>query len=61
MTPALAIWMTLLMTLLPDSDYLEVLAALIGDLALVHRHFGTTSRYEWMFWEMAYHKQGWPV
>jgi hypothetical protein len=31
------------------------------DRALVHRHFGTTSRYEWMFWEMAYHKQGRPA
>ena len=35
MTPALAIRMILLMTLLPDSDYAEVMAALIGDLALV--------------------------
>ena len=35
MTPALAIRFTLLMTLLPDADYTEVLAALLGDLALV--------------------------
>jgi thiaminase/transcriptional activator TenA len=27
----------------------------------VHRHFRTTSRYEWMFWDMGYHKGGWPV
>ena len=35
MTPALAIRFTLLITLLPDADYTEVLAALLGDLALV--------------------------
>jgi hypothetical protein len=36
MTPALTIRLTLLMTLLPgDADYAEVLAALLGDLALV--------------------------
>jgi thiaminase (transcriptional activator TenA) len=28
---------------------------------LVRRHFRTTSRYEWMFWDMGYRKQGWPV
>ena len=27
----------------------------------VHRHFRTTSRYEWMFWDMGYRKQTWPV
>lgn len=32
-----------------------------SERALVHRHFRTTSRYEWMFWEMGYRKQGWPV
>jgi hypothetical protein len=36
MTPALAIRLTLLMTLMPgDADYAEVMAALLGDLALV--------------------------
>jgi hypothetical protein len=35
MTPALAIRFTLLMTLMPDADYAEVMAALIGDLAAV--------------------------
>jgi thiaminase (transcriptional activator TenA) len=25
------------------------------------RIFRTTSRYEWMFWDMAYHRRGWPV
>ncbi|HWG62219.1 MAG TPA: thiaminase II [Streptosporangiaceae bacterium] len=27
----------------------------------VHRHFRTTSRYEWMFWDMACRKERWPV
>jgi hypothetical protein len=35
MTPALAIRFTLLMTLMPDADYAEVMAALLGDLAAV--------------------------
>jgi Transposase DDE domain len=35
MTPALAVRFTLLMTLMPDADYPEVLAALLGDLASV--------------------------
>ena len=34
-SPALAIWFTLLMTLMPDADYAEVLAILLGDLTLV--------------------------
>jgi thiaminase/transcriptional activator TenA len=25
------------------------------------RHFVTTSRYEWMFWEMAYRRESWPL
>jgi thiaminase (transcriptional activator TenA) len=29
--------------------------------ALVHRHFRTTSRYEWMFWDMGYRKKSWPL
>jgi thiaminase/transcriptional activator TenA len=29
--------------------------------ALVHQHFRTTSRYEWMFWDMGYRQEGWPV
>lgn len=35
LTPALAIRLTLLMTLMPDADYAEVMAALLGDLPLV--------------------------
>jgi len=25
------------------------------------RHFVTTSRYEWLFWNMGYHREQWPV
>ena len=24
-------------------------------------HFVTTSRYEWMFWDMGLRREGWPV
>jgi thiaminase/transcriptional activator TenA len=27
----------------------------------VHQHFQTTARYEWMFWDMGYRKETWPV
>lgn len=27
----------------------------------VTHHFGVTSRYEWMFWDMGYHQEQWPV
>jgi thiaminase/transcriptional activator TenA len=27
----------------------------------LHRHFRTSSRYEWMFWDMAYRMESWPV
>jgi len=27
----------------------------------VHQHFRVTSRYEWMFWDMGYRKQTWPI
>lgn len=29
--------------------------------ARVRRHFRTTSRYEWMFWEMGYVRESWPI
>jgi thiaminase (transcriptional activator TenA) len=32
-----------------------------GERALVRRHFRTTSRYEWMFWDMGYRRESWPV
>ena len=25
------------------------------------RHFATTARYEWMFWDMGHRREGWPV
>jgi thiaminase/transcriptional activator TenA len=27
----------------------------------MRHHFVTTSRYEWMFWDMGYHRESWPV
>jgi thiaminase/transcriptional activator TenA len=27
----------------------------------VHRHFRTSSRYEWLFWDMGYRKETWPI
>ncbi len=30
-------------------------------LDAMERHFVTTSRYEWMFWEMGYRQERWPV
>ena len=30
-------------------------------LEAMRRHFVTTSRYEWMFWDMGYRKEQWPV
>jgi thiaminase/transcriptional activator TenA len=32
-----------------------------SERARVHRHFRTTSRYEWMFWDMGYRKESWPL
>jgi thiaminase/transcriptional activator TenA len=32
-----------------------------SERALVHRHFRTTSRYEWMFWDMGYRRESWPL
>ncbi|HEY7146418.1 MAG TPA: thiaminase II [Streptosporangiaceae bacterium] len=32
-----------------------------AERALVHRHFRVTSRYEWMFWDMGYRKESWPL
>ena len=31
------------------------------DRTAMRRHFMTTSRYEWMFWDMGYRLEGWPV
>ena len=32
-----------------------------GERDRCHRHFSTTTRYEWMFWDAAYHELEWPV
>ena len=31
------------------------------ELGAMRRHFIATSRYEWMFWEMGYRRERWPV
>jgi thiaminase/transcriptional activator TenA len=32
-----------------------------GERDRCHRHFATTTRYEWMFWDAAYRKLEWPI
>ena len=32
-----------------------------ADRTKVARHFATTSRYEWMFWDMGYRRERWPI
>jgi thiaminase (transcriptional activator TenA) len=32
-----------------------------SERAAMARHFVTTSRYEWMFWDMGYRREAWPV
>jgi len=32
-----------------------------AEAARVRQHFVTTSRYEWMFWDMGYRQENWPV
>ena len=32
-----------------------------AERARAHRHFRDTSRYEWMFWDMGYRREAWPV
>jgi thiaminase/transcriptional activator TenA len=27
----------------------------------MHRHFVTTSRYEWLFWDMGWRRETWPI
>jgi len=39
-----------------------VAGGLDGDgRAAMTRHFVTTSRYEWMFWDMGLRREAWPV
>lgn len=40
------------------TDRLDVTPA---ERARIAGHFRTTSRYEWMFWEMGYRRESWPV
>ena len=44
-------------------DATEATAARLqaGELDAMRRHFLVTSRYEWMFWEMGYRRESWPV
>ena len=47
-------------------EVIDATDALAPDLsraerARVHRHFRATSRYEWMFWDMGYRQETWPV
>jgi thiaminase/transcriptional activator TenA len=41
----------------------DQLAASLPDAArqAMQAHFVTTSRYEWLFWEMGYRRETWPV
>ena len=41
----------------------DAVAGRVGDdgRAAMRRHFVTTSRYEWMFWDMGFRREGWPV
>jgi len=32
-----------------------------AERASTARHFAITSRYEWMFWDMAYRRERWPI
>jgi thiaminase (transcriptional activator TenA) len=55
------------------AEYGEVVSAVVAEAdlaaqtlsgderALMRRHFRTTSRYEWMFWDMGYRRESWPV
>ena len=41
----------------------DTFAATLGpdERKAMHRHFVTTSRYEWMFWDMGWRRESWPV
>jgi thiaminase/transcriptional activator TenA len=41
----------------------DTLAADLGpaERATMSRHFTTTSRYEWMFWDMGHRREAWPL
>ncbi len=44
-------------------EAIDAVAASLGsaEREAMRRHFVTTSRFEWMFWEMGYTREGWPV
>jgi thiaminase/transcriptional activator TenA len=44
-------------------DATNEVAAAVGNAerATMRRHFRTTSRYEWMFWDMGWRRERWPV
>jgi thiaminase/transcriptional activator TenA len=44
-------------------DCANALAGPLGpaERAAMHRHFHTTSRYEWMFWDMGHRRETWPL
>jgi thiaminase/transcriptional activator TenA len=44
-------------------DATNEVAAGVGDAerTAMRRHFTTTSRYEWMFWDMGWRAERWPV
>jgi thiaminase (transcriptional activator TenA) len=44
-------------------DVTDEVASTAGpaELDRLRHHFRTTSRYEWMFWDMAYRQEHWPV
>ena len=44
-------------------DAMNEIAAAVGnqERAAMRRHFVTTSRYEWMFWDMGWRRERWPV
>jgi thiaminase/transcriptional activator TenA len=52
-----------------DAEAREVIAAAdtlgpglaAAERERTRRHFRLASRYEWMFWDMGYHQQSWPV
>ena len=59
-TYASAAFGTLVTAVLEAAD--QTAARLRSDeLEKMRRHFITTSRYEWMFWEMGYRREQWPL
>ncbi|HEX2828171.1 MAG TPA: thiaminase II [Burkholderiales bacterium] len=44
-------------------DAMNEVAASVGETERIamRRHFTTTSRYEWMFWDMGWRRERWPV